>query len=382
MSGFFVAPRIAWGTGAIEQLSGLGARRALLLVDRSLASASGPRRIAEELAKSDATIETVTDVGEPETLAGVRILAERIRQQAPDWVVAVGGGRTIDGAKAARLAAERPDADLASFTPMADVTEPPRIRLAAIPSTSGSGAEASWAADLFADDGSPIELAHRALVPDWALIDPALARGLPVDERVDGGFETLALAAEAYVSAWSNPFSDALAGAAAATVVERLPHAVRWSDDPDALEALHFAATLGGLAASNAQRGLAHALARALVRPTGLRYGRLLGIALPYVLDFDQPGARDRLERLADRVRAHDDRTETTLAERARRLADQVRLPLTVREAGGDLERARASLERVVAETRRAPASLGNPRVPTAAEVADLARAILGEGPG
>ena len=381
MSGFFLAPRIAWGVGALEQLSGLGARRALLVVDPAIASATGLRRISEELAKSDATIETIDDLADPASVASVRSLATRIARAAPDWIVAVGGGRTIDGTKAARLATELPEADLARLTPMAELPDPPRTRLVAIPSTSGSGAEASWAADLFGDDGRPVELAHRALVPDWALIDPALADGLRPDERVDGGFEALALAAEAYVSAWANPFSDALATAAAATVIERLPRAVRWSDDPDARGALHGAATQAGLAASNAQRGLTHALARALVRPTGLAYGRLIGIALPYVLDFDQPGARDRLERLADRVRAPDDRTDTSLAERARRLADQVRLPATVRAAGGDVGRASEDLARIVAETRRAPASLANPRIATEPEVADLVRSILGGAP-
>jgi alcohol dehydrogenase class IV len=378
MTGFFLAPRIGFGAGAIEQLSGLGARAALVLVDDAVAHLGGERRIVEELTKSETSVEVVPAGPEPDRLGATRALAERIDRTGADWVIAVGGGRTLDAAKAARLASELPGADLASLSPAHEGTGPAKRRLVAIPTTSGSGADVAWTADLVDEGGQPLEIAHRALPPDWSLVDPAQASGLPVDRVVDGAFESLALAAEAYLSAWSNPFSDALALAVVTEVVERLPHAVRWSDDPEARAALHYAATSAGLASSNAQRGVAHALARSLVGPTGLPYGRLAGIALPHVLEFDRPGARDRLETLAAAVRPPDDRAEVSFAERVRRLMDQVRLPTTVRAAGGRVEPAVAALDRIVAEARRSPGSLSNPRVPTDPELRALAAAVLG----
>ena len=379
MSGFFFAPRVGWGPGALEQLSGLGAHAALVVVDPEVARRRGERRIVEELAKSETSVETVV-AETPDRWTSVTALADRIGRSAADWIVAVGGGRTLDGAKAARFAAELPEEDLRALPPLREAPDPPRRRCVAVPTTSGSGAEVSWTVDLFGDDGAPFELAHRGILPEWALVDPALAEGLPVEPIVDGGFETLALAAEAYLSAWSNPIGDALAIGTVATVLERLPHAVRWSEDPEAREALHYAATAAGLAAANAQRGVAHALARALVRPTGLPYGRLIGIALPYVLDFDRNGARDRLERLAERVRPADAAGDVSLAERVRRLADALRFPPTVGAAHGSVETALAELPAVVAAARRSPATLGNPRVPTEDEVRALVLRVLGTG--
>jgi alcohol dehydrogenase len=381
MSGFFTAPRIAWGPGAIEQLSGLGARRALVLVDPAVHARDGERRVIEELAKSDTTVELIADRGIPDGIEDVGRIADRIRAVGADWLVVLGGGRTIDAGKAARFASERPDTDLAAVTPIWDLPEAPRCRLAAIPTTGGSGAEATSVADLRTADGSPLEIAHRALLPDWALVDPAFARELGPEAVVDGGVEVLGLAVEAYLSAWANPISDALALEAALTVLDRLAHAIRWSEDPDARAALQYAATGAGLAAGNAQRGLAHALARALERPTGLTYGRLLGIALPWVLDYDQTGARERLEVLAARARAPDERGELSLAARVRRLHDHVRLPSTVRAAGGNADRAEAELERIVVDCRRSPAILGNPRVPNDGDVRTLVAAILGTAP-
>jgi alcohol dehydrogenase len=378
MTGFFTAPRIAWGPGAIEQLSGLGARRALVVVDKSVAQRAGERRVIEELAKSDTHVEVVGDLDEPDHVGSVVRLTERIRTHAPDWLVAVGGGRTIDSAKAARLAAELHGVPIEQVTPVHEVADPPRVRLVALPTTSGSGAEASWTADLIAEDGTPIEVAHRAMVPDWALVDAGLAAGLSADRIVDGAFEAATLAVEAYVSAWSNPFSDALAIDAATTVVRRLPHAIRWSDDPDARAALHYAATVAGLASSNSQRGVGHALARALLEPSGLAYGRLMGMVLPLVVEFDHPSARDRLEALAVAVTSPEENGRVPLPVRLRRLGELAHLPANLRAAGVSTDRVTSAREQVVARTLRSPAVLANPRVPNAEEVQRMLDALLG----
>ncbi len=378
MSGFFTSPRIAWGPGAIEQLSGLGAHHALVVIDPAIAGADGPRRAVEELAKSDTTVEIVNDLAEPDHLPTVARLARRTREVGADWLVAIGGGRTIDGAKAARILSERSEVAEDAVPPLLEVADPPRTRLAAIPTTSGSGADASWTADLWTAQGGPVELAHRAVAPDWSLVDPRFAHGLAHDVRLDGAMEALGGAAEAYLSAWANPFSDSLALETAATVLERLPHALRWSDDPDASAAIHYSATRAGLAASNSQRGLAHALARALQPTTGRPYGRLLGIVLPAVLDFDQPSARDRIERLTSVSAADDETPRVAFATRLRRVADLFRFPPTLRAAGVAADAIARDRDAIVERTLRSPAALANPRVPSPAEVGTLLDGILG----
>jgi alcohol dehydrogenase class IV len=369
MTGFFTSPRIAWGPGAVEQLSGVGAHRALLVVDPVVATHDGHRRVVEELGKSGTIVEVVTAGPDPDRIDTVGELAKQLTEFGPDWLVAIGGGRTLDGAKGARLLFERPELSLAAPTPVFELPEPPRCRLVAIPTTCGSGSEASWSVDLRTVDGEPLEIAHRALVPDWAIVDTGFVGTLSNDLLRDSAIEALAQATEAYLSAWSNPFSDALALSVARTVLDRLPHALRWSDDPDAKEALHCAATLSGLAASNSQRGVAHALARALVRPTGLSYARLLGIALPYALEFAHPSARDRLESLGAAVRRPDETSPLAIAVRVRKLYESVRFPTDLRAAGISPERLTEGRAGIVAATLRSPGVLANPRVPSGPDV-------------
>jgi len=382
MVGFFTAPSIAWGTAALEQLSGLGARRAVVVVDPAVARREGPRRAAEELEHGGASVTVLDDRPTSPRTDDVGTLAARLRGLDPDWIVAVGGGTTIDAAKAARLLLERPGLELESAPIDVALPAAPRSRLVAVPTTSGSGAEASWAVDLVARNGAPIDLADRSLVPNWAIVDARFADGLPRAEAIAGGFEAAGLACEAYLSAWANPFSDALAVDVVRTVVRRLPHALRWSDDPDVREALHGAATMAGLAQSNAQRGLAHALARALVRPTGLGYATLLGIVLPAVLEFDRPGARERLEGLAESLRTPDETSSPSVAERFRRLASTCGLPSSLAAAGVRPEAIAQDRARVVAETLRSPAVLANPRVPSAADVEGLLDVLVGTPEG
>ncbi|MGD0250964.1 MAG: iron-containing alcohol dehydrogenase [Thermoplasmata archaeon] len=378
MTGFFTSPRIAWGPGAIEQLSGLGARRAVVVVDPAVSRAGGPRRVVEELAKSETTVEVIDDLSDPDRRDELDRLAARFRGAGADWVVAVGGGRLIDAVKAARLGAERSGTGWESITPVLDLPDPPRVRCVAIPTTSGSGSEASWTADLWGPDGAPVELAHRSLTPDWALVDPTFAAALPQDLVLDGAFETLTQALEAYLSAWANPFSDAFAVDAVLTVLDRLPHALRWSDDPDARSALHFAATGAGLAASNAQRGVAHALARSLMSPTGLSYGRLLGILLPHVLEFDRPSARDRVEAITRAASRTDDRGSTPLAARLLRTLETFHFPTSLAVAGVERSQLDAARSSIVTDTLRSPAVLANPRVPTPADIERLLETAFG----
>jgi alcohol dehydrogenase class IV len=381
VTAYVTAPSIAWGPGAVEQLSALGSKRAFVIVDPAVADRAPRIRIVEELERSGTVVEQATAGERPSAITAVGELAARLRRFDPDWVVAVGGGATLDGAKAARLWAELPDLPLDPVPALVPFPEAPRMRVVAIPTTSGSGAEASWTCDLVSADGRPVEIAHRALVPEWALVDPAFADGLDARGRLAGGFEAVGLAAEAFVSAWANPFSDALALGALREVVTHLPLGLRWTDEPDARAALHYAATLAGLASSNAQRGLAHALARALVRPTGLAYGLLLGIALPSVLEFDRPGAREKLDLLAQAATPAGEPNRTDLATRLRRLADTLGAPPDLRAAGVAADALASERTRIVAETLGSPGAGANPRVPTPEEVGELLDRLLGVRP-
>ena len=179
MTSFFVAPRISAGPGALEQLSSLGAQRAAVVVDPAIVRSERVQRVVEELGQSTATVEVLPWEGSEPSLASVAKLADRLRAFAADWIVAVGGGRTLDAAKAGWVRYARPELDLASFTPLDELKLRSVAGFVAVPSTSGSGCDVSWNVMVRGGGGEPIELASRELVPDWSLLDPVLPATMP-----------------------------------------------------------------------------------------------------------------------------------------------------------------------------------------------------------
>lgn len=378
MMGFATPPRLCWGPGALELLGSLGARRAVLVVDPVVARTVRFRRIAEELENGGAAVSQFPVAAIEPTLAGVEAAAAAVRAGAPDWIVAVGGGSTIDTARAAWVAYERPDFPLAEPTPATDLALRARARFAALPTTSGSGAEASWQVQYRAPDGRLLEISSRELVADWALLDPHLAETMPPDLTAASGADAIAHALEAYLSAWSNPFTDALARDALGRAARELPRSYRHGADPELRLAMQFAATHAGIAAANSQLGLAHALAHAVGGEVPLPHGRLIAAVLPSVTEYNFPAVRDRLDGLPAPLGTGAAQHRQALADRLRDLWQSLGLPRSLAEVGVPPATLEAARERILARTAASSAWVGNPRVPSPAELGAVFDAAVG----
>jgi hypothetical protein len=188
----------------------------------------------------------------------------------PDLIIAVGGGSAIDAAKAIRLFHESPQLSLTELTlPFLDarkrVSQYPQVehsvRLVAVPTTSGTGSEVSPAAVLTAG-GRKLTLVDYSLVPDMAVVDPRLTLTMPPALTADTGVDALTHALEAGVSIFASPYTDAFCMQALHLILDSLPRACADGSDLDARTAMSNAATLAGLAFSNAFVGASSAPSR------------------------------------------------------------------------------------------------------------------------
>ena len=213
----------------------------------------------------------------------------------PDLVIAVGGGSALDAAKAIRLFHECPELSLAELTlPFLDarkrVAQFPEVehslRLVAVPTTSGTGSEVSPAAVLTAG-GRKLTLVDYSLVPDIAIVDPRLTLTMPPALTADTGIDALTHALEAGVSIFASPYTDAFCMQALHLILDALPRACADGSDLAARTAMSNAATLAGLAFSNAFVGVCHSLAHAVGARFGIAHGRANGIFLPHVLRYN-----------------------------------------------------------------------------------------------
>ena len=124
-------------------------------------------------------------------------------------------------------------------------------------------------------------------MPDIAIVDPLLTLSMPPAITADTGIDALTHALEAAVSIFSSPYSQAFSAQAAALIFEALPRAYDDGADLEARTMMANAATLAGLAFSNAFVGVNHALAHAVGARFGLAHGRANGIFLPHVLRYN-----------------------------------------------------------------------------------------------
>lgn len=372
MMGYLTSPRFCFGPQALEQLSSLGFTRVAVVVDPALRRRPSQTRIEEELAKIEARTEILDGPpGEP-TLEGVETLAGQLRGFGPDGIVAVGGGSLLDAVKGAWARYERPELRLEEITPLTDLRLRTRARWVAIPTTAGSGSESHGSAQFHREDRPLLEIGARELEPDWALLDPGLLVTLTTDQVAVGGGDALAHALEALASEWASPFTDAMAREAIGRLVLDLPKARKRPGDPDLLASLQAASALAGLAAGNAQAGAVHALAHGLQAAVGVPHAAAASALLPYVLEFNFDAARERFKALEGVLGAGPVQDRYAFADRFHRLAEQAGMPRTLSDAGLDPERYRARRDRIVAFAQSSPALVGNPHLPTPAELGEL----------
>jgi acetaldehyde dehydrogenase/alcohol dehydrogenase len=282
-----------FNAGALQNLRDLEARSVVLVT-----SPDGERRgVAAEVAKhlGRATVHVFSEV-EPEPGEGVVWSGvETLQRMQPDMILAVGGGSVLDAAKAMRLFYENPQLSVKELSlPFLDarkrVARYPRIqhrvRLVAVPTTAGTGSEVS-PASVISVGSRKVTLVDYSLVPDVAIVDPLLTMSLPPEATADTGIDALTHALEAMVSIFASPYTDAFCAQATRLILDFLPRAVADGSDLEARTAMSNAATIAGLAFSNAFVGVNHALAHAVGARFGLSHGRANGILLHHVLRYN-----------------------------------------------------------------------------------------------
>ena len=390
-----------FNTGAIESLRQVPAAQILIVTDADTEARGAVDEVRRHL--GTAAVRVFSDLhpepSEDEIRAGVQVLD----QSRADLVVAVGGGSVIDAAKAIRLFHEHPHLTVRELAlPFLDarkrVSQYPQIahkvRLVAVPTTSGTGSEVSPAAVLTVA-GRKVTLVDYSLVPDMAVVEPRLTLSMPPVLTADTGVDALTHALEAYVSIFASPYTDAFCLQAIHLILAALPRAFEDGDDLQARTDMANAATIAGLAFSNAFVGVNHALAHAVGARFGIAHGRANALFLPHVLRYNAaiptkfmpaPGysAYVAPEKYAQigwvlGLGGHSEEiARERLFGRVDDLLAAVGMPRTVADLGIDPETFRAAIDELAMAAFRDPSLRTNPRMPLVVELRQLLAAVAG----
>jgi alcohol dehydrogenase len=295
-------------------------------------------------------------------------------------VVAIGGGSSMDAAKAIDLRATN---DLPVWQLEYDGPDlAPGRPIVAVPTTAGTGSEAhSFAVITNEERGRKDYIGHPSLLPVTTILDPGLTVGLPPAVTGATGVDAMTHSLESLLSANPNPFAEAMALGVVRTVGTWLRAAVADGTDLEARSQMLMASHLAGVGqASGTGVGLVHALGHSIGSRGKVAHGTALASVLPEVLRF-YLGTRDRelaLVGIALGV-ASEAETESTAAavavgaiEKLLRDVDQRR---TMRDFGLSDP---AAIDQLVVDSLEDAAIRNSPRLPTALEARTILESVTG----
>ncbi len=403
MQWFKVPNKIYFEAGSIGYLEKMpNITGAFIVTDEGMVKLGYVDKILYYLRKREGHVHSkiFSDVESDPSFETIKRGVDMINEFKPDVIIAIGGGSAIDAAKGMWLFYEHPDADLEGMKlKFMDIRKRtykfPKLgvkaQLVAIPTTSGTGSEVtSFAVITDKQNEKKYPLADYELTPNVAIIDPDLVMSLPQSITADTGMDVLTHAIEAYVSNMASDYTDGLSEKAAELVFKNLRTAYNDGNNRYAREKMHNASTIAGMAFTNAFLGVCHSMAHKIGGEFHLPHGRINAILLPYVIKYngvDNPTkfvsfpkyeyyiAKHRYAEISRRMNFPaytDDEGLESLIREVRKLADDVGIPRSFKDAGVNEQEFLDKIDMIADRAFEDQCTSANPRVPLVPEIKQM----------
>ena len=372
MKRFKIKTEVCFSENALDILKTFKDQKAVIITDDFMYN-SGVTDVIEKKLSNCTSVAVFSDVipDPPMNLIikGVEFLVE----QDCELVIALGGGSSIDAAKAVVYIAQKMDPDKKYY-------------FIAIPTTSGTGSEVTqFAVITDSNTGTKYPLVDEALTPDMAILDPELVKTAPPFITADTGMDVITHAIEAYVSELASDCSDCLAEKACELAFEYLPRCYRNGYDIRARDKMHRASCLAGMAFNSVNLGLNHGIAHALGAIFHIPHGRANALILPHVIEFNADMARDMAKHSTKIAEKYQKMARVVglpaptpkvgvqnLIDEITRLLKYMDRPLCITDCGVTLEEFEAQRGEIIARALKDACTVANPRPVEADDISKI----------
>ncbi len=372
---------ISVGSGAAEQVGEQcqkrGFKKGLIVTDKIMQNLGVVNQIAEVLGRSNIQTAVYAGVNSEPVVEYVQEGLQIYQQQGCDFLLGLGGGSPIDTAKAIAVMVTNPGS-IEQYKGIGKITHP-GVPLVAIPTTAGTGSEAT-VYTVITDTKTDVKMLIGSpyLMPDIAVVDPLLTISSPPGVTAATGIDALVHAIEAYVSVKAQPMADIFCLSAIELIAQNIRQAWSNGNNRDAREKVMLGALQAGIAFSNSSVALVHGMSRPIGAHFHIAHGVSNAALLAVVTEFSLIGDPVRYGHVA---KAMGERTEglslmeaADLAVKAiRRLISDIKIP-SLRALGVE----EAALIELAPEMADAAIDSGspanNPRKPTKQEIIELYR--------
>ncbi len=375
--------RVHYGPGAIAglpaHLAELGLERIVLVSDRGLLAAGTVDRVRDLAASAGVAVHLYTGTAENPTTANLDEISALYRAQGCDGIVGLGGGSSLDAAKASSALIEN-GGSVWDYRGR-DLVPRPGPPVICIPTTCGTGAEVTFVVVITdPNEHFKVVCASRNLAATVAIVDPELVLTAPPAIIAATGADALAHATESYLNLGSDPLLDALNIRAIRMIGQNLRKAVH-ERDPEAIGQVALASCMTGIAFNMNANAVVHAASTPVTAHHGVPHGVANAIFLPPGLDLIRPACEAKLGEIAEAL--GEDVAGLSQAAAARRGVEAVRalcldchLPATLREWG--LDPAAMDVPQLIEDAMKSRNIATNPRPIGPTELAELYAAAAG----
>ncbi|MGG3822309.1 iron-containing alcohol dehydrogenase [Geobacillus thermodenitrificans] len=358
-----------------RQAKALGTK-ALIVSDPVMENIGLVARCEQYLREAGLPLATYTRVDTEPTDVHVKEALDVCRSEQCDVIVAIGGGSSIDAAKAVAVMMTN-EGTISDYVGNAKMFTKKPVPLIAIPTTAGTGSEVTKVTVII-DTKTDVKMmiSQPALLPAVAIVDPLLTVSCPPSVTAATGVDALCHSIEAYISRRAHPVTDVLALSAIEAIIGHLRRAYENGQDIEAREKMAIAAMKAGMAFSNASVTLVHGMSRPIGALFHVPHGVSNAMLLPGVLEFTKESATERLAVIARLINPQlkdvsDAEAADALVEEVKQLCRDLHIP-NMKTWGIDKAAFDKAVDKMAADALASGSPSNNPRVPTHEEIVAL----------
>ena len=371
-----------FGKGAIqhipEEVTKRQLKKALIVTDKGLVKAGLLAKITDLLDANQLAYEVYDEIVPNPTVAVVKKGIEVYKDSQADYLLALGGGSSMDTAKAIGIIINNPEfGDVVSLEGVAP-TKNPSVPILAIPTTSGTAAEVTINY-VITDEENKRKFVCVDVhdIPAVAFVDSEMMLGMPKSLAAATGMDALTHAIEGYITKGAWEMTDMLHLKA----IEIIAHSLRQSvaGDLKGREEMALGQYIAGMGFSNVGLGLVHGMAHPLGAWYDTPHGVANAILLPTVMDYNKEYTGEKYRDIAKAMGVAGvdemtlDEARTAAVDAVRQLGKDVGIPSTLTEVGFKEE----DIELVAKDALNDVCTGGNPRDTNVEEIIELYRSLL-----
>jgi alcohol dehydrogenase class IV len=373
---FVMETRIIYGVGSAEQLGEIvaqkNAKKVIIIADSGVKKAGLVEKIQKILAAYHIKSGLFEDIEISSSIDTVDKGASLIKKENYDLIVGIGGGSSIDTAKAIGVVVTN-GGKCIDYAGVNKVKQPP-MEVIALPTTAGTSAEITDVAVIADREGKArVGIRSPYIVPSLSILDPLLTLTMPPQITASTGMDALSHAIESYTNTYTKAPTEVLALEAIRRIGENLCHAVANGNNLEARDNMLMGSLLAGIAFRNTRLGMLHAITGPFCGYYEVPHGVANSVLLPYIMEYNLKGNFDKFAHIASALGVSIKKLSRREAAQSSVIAVQqllleVDLPISFKEMNLDPK----YIPDIASQAMKSGNIAINPRIPTVKDLIDI----------